>query len=847
METRGVITPEFQFGVMRPPFIGTTDSGEEYLVEAQMSGLGRPGKMFARPLSQLSAIERLEPSEIEPLPNPAPDPEGEILRLVLADNFLDGAGGGISLALRANIDFHPFQVRPLLKFHTTAGRRLLIADETGLGKTIEAGMIIAETVAANPGGTVVILSPRSVLSKWIAELRRKFGIHAVEGRLHEFDGESPPEGVFVVSHGSMPSSDSIDIEDGALDLLVIDEVHRFIGRTDAQKRRGRAMCLSNASKGVLGLSATPIQIEMTDLQRILDLIAPGEHSATDYGNQVELQMALNRIMAAQLESESPGFADLQTIAPHLSDDSPVSLNELRTTMDAEHWVPAHLHLQSIGPIGRRMTRARARDPDVDQAKERIVVDHLVSLGRQEALFHEIDGWLQRNGGRHPNRQQLASCPSAAVGIISHILGSNSPDDGSDWDDDYVAPVPASTELGQLDSLRRQTEIEMPNVGPKLSKLMELIGELESREEITKVVVFTHWIPTLRKAPKVVRAMMDLPVYTISPEDDQEAIDRKIERLRSDDGFAVLFVSDRMSIGVDLEMANAAVNMDLPYNPAVLQQRIGRLDRIIQESDFIEIHNLILEDSVEVRIREVIEERIEIFMGIIGGMENIVEPDAPSPENDVQADEILARMRRRADVDMLARSDVLLRVMDSSLDGEIGERRRALHPLHARRHLIVAAAMEHLGVQVDWDEDSGVLRLKMRDSTRSGILDSKAFFPWGADYVMAAFENVDDDGMVSIPMRGRNAVIGPLHPFISACSSILMSSESMHPSGTAPQSDGLIGSSDSQPRWNWVEDGEREACDVGSLTLDLNNGSMRIAWELSEGTQDSVKSAHGEVI
>ncbi|SVC75075.1 uncharacterized protein METZ01_LOCUS327929, partial [marine metagenome] len=172
---------------MRPPFIGLTDSGEEYLVETQMSGLGRPGKLFTRPLSELSAVERLEPSEIEPLSDPAPGPEGEILRLVLADNFLDGAGGGLSLALKANIDFYPFQVRPLLKFHTTAGRRLLIADETGLGKTIEAGMIIAETVAANPGGTVVILSPRSVLSKWIAELRRKFGIHAVEGRLHEFD------------------------------------------------------------------------------------------------------------------------------------------------------------------------------------------------------------------------------------------------------------------------------------------------------------------------------------------------------------------------------------------------------------------------------------------------------------------------------------------------------------------------------------------------------------------------------------------------------------------------------------------------------------------------------------
>ena len=841
-----IITPGSQYQCVFPPFIGQTASLDRYLVESKLTGLLGPGNLSCRPLSDLSSMLEMDPDSVRPLADPTPGPDGEVLRLVLADQFLDAADAGLSLALRANIEFFPFQFRPWLKYHGTAARRLLIADETGLGKTIEAGVIIAQAVATNPGGTVVILSPRSVVSKWRSELGRRFGIWAVEGNLRDFDGKTPPPGVFVVSHGNMPSADSLDIQDGALDLLVIDEVHRFIGRTGGQKRRGRAMCLSRASKGVLGLSATPIQIEMADLQRILNLLVPGEFPESGFEDQAELQMAINRIIATLAESEPPAQADIDAVSPYLGPDSPVSPDGLRSPLDTESMALAQMHLQSIGPIGRRMTRARASDPDVGQSRERIVVDHVVSTGVLSNLIERMDDCM-RMMRRHSNRQQLASCPSAAPAIISGILGSDSPDDGSDWADDYVPPPPSSPVARELEELKRQAEIEMPNSGPKISELLWLLDDLESREEITKAVVFTHWMPTLRKAQAIVRTAMDCPVYAINRGDDQDAIDHKTEKFRSDDGFAVMFVSDRMSTGIDLEMANVCINMDLPYNPAVLQQRIGRLDRIIQESDFIEIHNLILAGSVEEDIREAIEERIEVFRGVIGGMEHIIEPDDTEAQSDEDADEILALIRREADTEMVAQSEVLLYVLDSLLDGEIAERRKTLHPLHARGHLIISAAMQRLGAETEWDEGSGTLSLRMDEPTRMGILSSKAFFPRGPDYVYAAFERSDEEGTVTIPMRGKDAIIGPMHPLRAACTRILLSVESMQSVDQQANSDGLLGLSTSEPRWKWVEDGVDEVCNLGSLTLNLSDGSMSLEWRLSDGPSGTAKSAHGEVV
>ena len=145
-------------------------------------------------------------------------------------------------------------------------------------------------------------------------------------------------------------------------------------------------------------------------------------------------------------------------------------------------------------------------------------------------------------------------------------------------------------------------------------------------------------------------------------------------------------------------------------------------------------------------------------------------------------------------------------------------------------------MERLGGESSWDEQNGVLDIRLSESTRRGLLNSKAFFPWGADHVFAAFERIDDDGWVSIPMRGRRAVIGPLHPFLEACATLLLSVEGMVPEADVGEiGDGLLGSSESQPRWNDRLDGASSPVELDSLVLDAFGGIMAREWRLEEGS------------
>ena len=148
--------------------------------------------------------------------------------------------------------------------------------------------------------------------------------------------------------------------------------------------------------------------------------------------------------------------------------------------------------------------------------------------------------------------------------------------------------------------------EMTNKGPKQEKLLDIIRELSNRKDITKTVVFTHWHPTLFYLSEILKDK-GFKLFSIDPNScDDKQISDITTRFSKCEGYAVLLVTDRMSEGVDLEMANSIINIDLPYNPAKLQQRIGRLDRYIQESDFIEIHNLVLKDTFEERQVDILE-------------------------------------------------------------------------------------------------------------------------------------------------------------------------------------------------------------------------------------------------
>lgn len=791
---------------------------QEVLITGKISGLFGSDKLRGFPLDSPGTILDFEDDSITKLVQPSTGVDGELIRFLLADRWLDiGGSQRMSMALRASIEFSAFQLRPLLKFFGEANKRVLIADETGLGKTIEAGMIITEILAAKgPESCIVILCPASVQWKWIWELRTKFGVRAWKSDFRKFNSENTPPGVHVITHSASRMEDSLDLQEASIELLVIDEIHNFIGRTGSQKRRGRALALSHASKGVIGLSATPVQLEANDLRLILDLIAPGEHPSELWSSQSRIQTSVNRIMKNQTDGEGANVSDIEVIRAYWPDIE-LEPNELSEPLDRDKWAEVELDIRAIGPIGRRMTRARGRDPDVNNYRERIVETITVKQTRFANAISRVSDYISQNM-HWSNQLQFASCPSAFLRVLNK--------------------EPESDELFSLTNL---LQIEMPNDCPKVSHLIQLLRDLREREDVTKTVIFTHWHPTFYQLRDLLK-LEGFSVYSVDPKQSESSDNsRIIKKFEDSEDYAILLVTDKMSEGIDLHMANTMVNMDLPYNPAKLQQRIGRLDRFIQKSKFIEIYNLVLEDTHETRQVEILSERMDVFGMMVGEYEPILVTDEDAETIEVMEAEMTSILESR-DLDRLAEGNAILRVMDSALDGQIGDRQRELHPVHSRLHMLIQTALEKLGADTKWDEEPGEITVALSEDLRKAILDSKAFVPWGDGRVRAAFERVNNDGEITLKMKGRYATMGPLDPFIAACESILWHVEGIDSSLEDIDGKLILGSKSGSSRWQTIAAGEK------AITSSQDVISQIVSREISfGGWQTKLMSIESKII
>jgi hypothetical protein len=219
--------------------------------------------------------------------------------------------------------------------------------------------------------------------------------------------------------------------------------------------------------------------------------------------------------------------------------------------------------------------------------------------------------------------------------------------------------------------------------------------------------------------------------------------------------------------------------------------------------------------------------------MVGEYEAILTTNDKEATIDSQEGEIASLLESR-DTDKLAESNVILRVMDSALDGQIGERQRELHPVHSRLHLIIQNALQRIGAQTNWDEESGEIQVEMSEDLRRAILNSKTFIPWGDGRVRAAFERVDDKGFVVLKMRGRHATMGPLDPFIAACESILWSIEGMNDSSDDSDQMKLIGSKDNHDRWQIIDDGEISITSGQDIISQITAGALLLGnWNINE--------------
>jgi SNF2 family DNA or RNA helicase len=577
-----------------------------------------------------------------------------------------------------NTDFYAHQYKPLLTMLESPADGLLIADEVGLGKTIEAGIIWTELRAREDMRRLLIVCPAVLREKWRDELKLRFGIDAmiVDARtLADEMAHSSGAGAakaWVASYqalrpprnwrpgSELPSRKAAGrqvlaqlldehAEDQPLvDLVVFDEAHYMRNPDSAVHRLGEM--LQRVSHQRVLLSATPINLRNDDLFHLLQLCDP-DHFQYPSSFQ-ELLLANQPLVAARDAALNP-TSSAEEIMSHVRQASESDL--LRNSRQlasliadppsddllerADYRSELAAGLERINLLGHVVTRTRKRDVQIERPRREVHPERVLMTEAERAFYEYVteatreyawrrgisDGFLLAT----PQRQ-VCSCPAA---FARAWLGGNEAL-VEDLSEQILEEYEESGDEAEFDdisvSLKEFLLAHRPrNFDPAVfersdSKLQRLVTEFESyfaEHPEEKVIVFTSFRVTAQylKDRLVSLGMPSLLLWGNMTESKQDLINEF--RDRSD--LRVLIATEVASEGVDLQFCRLLVNYDLPWNPMRVEQRIGRIDRLGQKAKVIHIWNLFYAETIDERIFGRLLVRLRVFEQALGEPEPII--------------------------------------------------------------------------------------------------------------------------------------------------------------------------------------------------------------------------------
>jgi superfamily II DNA or RNA helicase len=572
----------------------------------------------------------------------------------------------------------PFQFKPLLRFIRADQPRFLIADEVGVGKTIEAGLILKEFQSRQRVDNVLVLCPKALVGKWREEMRRfdeDFRPLSAENLRYcleetHLDGVWPAQYSRAIVHLELlrqepylngvksrpyPKQGLLTLDPPPhFNLLIVDEAHHL--RTPGTLSHQLARFLCDTSDAVIFLSATPVHVGSENLFTLLNLLRPDLFSEKKVFDQV---VEPNQYLTKAMRS-----VRLRNPADSWQKDAFSALNEIKTTtwgrevishdpifvewesrlsnpepvVDAER-IRCLRDLEEIHSLAHIINRTRRRDigrftirephtvtvPFTEQQKA--FYDTLLDFHRQVLLQYYdpivvklITDTLQR---------QAASCLPALIPSINSFLRTGKfsyntiSDDPENEEDEFDLP----TDL--LDQARQVKELaqSLPDEDPKFDQLLKVIQETIHSKGPGKVLVFSYFLHTLHYLYKKLYQMgYRVGLVTGEVKDDKE---RELFRNRfrlpveNEEAVDILLSSEVGCEGLDYEFCDRLVNYDIPWNPMRIEQRIGRIDRFGQQAEKIMIFNFITPGTVEERIFFRCFERLGIFKDTLGDLEEVL--------------------------------------------------------------------------------------------------------------------------------------------------------------------------------------------------------------------------------
>lgn len=550
--------------------------------------------------------------------------------------------------------FRAYQFKPLLKYLNSDNRRILVADEVGLGKTIEAGHILLEMKARGQLRNALIICPKSLQVKWREELLNKFGLpFKIYDDLTEYVQDLKDRGsnLKAILNYEKVRSNKEKLADGKteiqknpllsylqetdrfIDFVICDEAHRLRNESTQQARGARI--LFEKVRSVVMLTATPIMLDEHNLFSLLNLLQPDRFpnyntfkSALDYNKPfIHALSALGAgIPSRQLidtlrkETIQTGYtindvfiAQDERTVDEIFGDTPLYQKILKDCCEKEDTPEYRAELQydlsRMNPINTLFTRTRKVEVTTDWSQPRRDPHKcIVQLYPEEQqMFDEVIHDYIEDSTYINYYGEETFYPGASLGLVQRkrMVASS------------VYGMKNSTDL-----LDQGIDVYRGHPDAKVDELIRIIEAIKKHGN-GKVIVFALFKNTL----KYLNIRLNAAGYRcVMIHGDIQKREEVIEGFRDDPNISVLLSSEVGSEGLDMQFCNSIVNYDLPWNPMVVEQRIGRVDRFGQKSEVVNIYNIVVKGSIQEQIYIRLLDRIGIFKESVGDLEAILDKE-----------------------------------------------------------------------------------------------------------------------------------------------------------------------------------------------------------------------------
>jgi hypothetical protein len=612
----------------------------------------------------------------------------------------------------ARIDFVPYQFRPALRMIQADSPRVLVADDVGVGKTIEAGLILKELEARSSLTSVLVICPRPLVAerKWQLEMKRfDEDFTQLDGRMlaeciseTDRDGEWPerhsktiiPYSLFgedsIMGRGSRSGKKHKDIGLSELDplphfdLVIVDEAHN-IRNANTWAYRGVEFFCRNAD-AVIFLTATPLQNSNNDLYTLLNLLRPDVIIDKDtFKTMSEPNAFINnllRIVRNQEEGwQEAGKAEIanilgttwgRNVIQHNPEFEKIFTFLDRTEVTRDERIEMIGKIESLHSFHTMINRTRRKDIE-DFCIRRTQTVEVPFNGVQRDLYDaliefESTALAQLHGSRSVRfmmctiMRQAASCIYGLAPFMNDIVKrrlSQIQEDGELYEYDFELNSDEENSLFELADEMDKLSGDLPKDDPKFDRMLEVIQEKQTTDN-NRVIIFSsfrHTLSYLRKKLSAQGIRVGQVDGSVPDEERFKLRQRFLLERDNVNAVDVLLFSEVGCEGLDYQFCDTMINYDLPWNPMRIEQRIGRIDRRGQKSDTVKIYNMITQGTIDAAIYDRCLSKVGVFEASIGDCSEIL-GDISDQIFKIMFDPELTDEERQMKIEQMADNEVM---------------------------------------------------------------------------------------------------------------------------------------------------------------------------------------------